>query len=177
MESRVFRWSCFGVAVVALVVFGWMVNDVRGEVKRTNELVTRHLPQIIDNVRTGTETLASVARDIDGLRDLAGIAGGPNDPSLIRYADAVLDFLEQLPGQIGLEKVVGSDMKDLISARAWVADSRKEALWLTVRADTPAELVDRLAHNKFGSAYYYVGPDGARIALAELIRSKVPPPP
>jgi hypothetical protein len=29
VESRSFRWACLGVAVIALGVAGWMVNDMR----------------------------------------------------------------------------------------------------------------------------------------------------
>jgi hypothetical protein len=176
MESRVFRWACLGVAVVALAALLWMLNDMRGEVKRTNEIVAKHLPEIIENVRAGTTTLAEVAKDIEAVRDLAGITGGASDRPMLRYADAILDYLETLPGQIGLEEVVGSDMKDLSSAKDWARDSRKEGLWLTVRADTPAELLDRIAHNKFGRDWYYIPPGGTPVKLAELVAANVAVP-
>ena len=177
MESRVFRWACLGVAVVAIAAMLWMLNDMRGEVKRTNQIVAKHLPEIIENVRTGTATLAELAKDIEAVRDLAGITGGASDRPMLRYADAILDYLETLPGQIGLQEVVGSGMKDLMSAKDWARDSRKEGLYLTVRADTPAELLERIAHNKFGRDWYYVPPGGAPVTLTELITKNVPAPP
>jgi hypothetical protein len=177
MDSRAFRWACLGVAVVAVAVLLWMLNDMRREVKRTNDIVAKNLPEIIANVKVGTETLVNVAKDIEAVRDLAGITGGASDRPMLRYADAILDYLETLPGQIGLEEVVGSDMKDLMSAKDWARDSRKEAIWLTVRADTPAEMLDRIAHNKFGRSWYYVPPGGVPVPLSEQIKANVPSPP
>jgi hypothetical protein len=42
-----FKWVCLGVAVVALAAYGWMLNDMRLEVKRVAEKADSHLPQIL----------------------------------------------------------------------------------------------------------------------------------
>ena len=119
MEPRIFKWSCFGLAAVVCAVLLYLVNDMRRELRRTNETINVHLPQIVVNVNAATTTLAAVSKDVNAFRDLAGLADASGqDRSLVTYADSVLDFLEQRPqGQVGLEKLVGSGLKDVISER------------------------------------------------------------
>ena len=174
MESRIFKWSCFGLAVIAVAAMLWILNDLRGEVKRTNEAVNQHLPEILANAKTATETMARLSKDIEALRDLAGLTA-PTDRSLALYADGVLDFLEAQPGQIGLEKKIGSGLKDLVPVADWVRDARREALWLTFRASSKTELLDRLGKNKFGSKWYYAPPAGEPVPLIDFVQKARPP--
>lgn len=168
MDSRVFRWSCFALAALVSALVLWMLNDVRREMARTNAIVAAQLPTILENVKTGTTTLAQVSGDIDKLRDLLG-AGTPRDRSLVAFADGVLDFLDAQPGQIGLDKLVGDGLKDLVDVPAWVAAARKEALWLSFRATSKADLLARLAKNRYGSDWWYAPPSGPPVKLAELV--------
>jgi hypothetical protein len=173
-EARAFKWVALAVATVFAAVVLWMLNDMRLEVKRTNDEVAQRLPQILENVQAGTETLATVSKDIDALRDLAGLTDVATDHSLAVYADSILDFLETQTGQIGVEKLIGKGKKDLIPAADWARDSRKEGLWLTVRASTKAELLDRLSATKFGRAWWYVPPGGSPIKLIDFLRQNHP---
>lgn len=174
MDNRLFRWACFAVGVAAVAILLWMIDDLRREAKRTNAIIDAQLPRILDNAKTATDTVAKLAKDIEAMRDLAGLSA-PADRSLALYADALLDYLEAQPGQIGLDKKLGSGMKDLLPVADWVRDARREALWLTFRASTKADLLDRLAKNKFGSPWYYVPPSGEPVPLAELLaRAKTP---
>jgi hypothetical protein len=174
MEARIFKWSCLAIATAASAAMLWMLNDMRREVKRTNEVVGERLPQILENVQKGTDTLARVSKDIDSLRDLAGISDVAKDRSLVVYADSILDFLEKQSGQIGLAKVVGNGMKDLIPVQDWARDARKEALWLTVRASTKGELLERLGKNKFGSDWYFAPTSGEPLTLINFLKSSHP---
>ncbi len=147
-------------AAVALVLlglaawFGWMVNDLRRELKRSAETVNTHLPEILDNTRRSTETLAEVSRDIKDLRNLAGVEDVPRDKTLVSYADSVLDLIEsQADAVIGTEKIFGKELSDPVPAKDWAAAARKEAVWLTFRAASKRELLDRLTATKFGSAW------------------------
>lgn len=175
MEARVFKWACLGLGAIAVGGLLWLLNDVRAELARTNATVNAQLPAIVDNVRQGTATLANVSQDIEALRDLVGLTSTPSDRSLIRYADSILDFLEAQPGaQIGLAKVVGSGLKDTLSAADWARDSRKEALWLTFRASSKRELLERLAANKFGAAWHFTAPGIAPLPLLDFLRLNHP---
>lgn len=179
MATAAFRWTALGLAAAVAAVLLWMLNDVRTELKRTNAVVAQQLPTILENVKTGTTTLAAVSKDIDGLRNLVG-AGAPRDRSMVVYADEILDFLERQPGQIGLPRLVGKGLKDLVSVAEWTSAARKEALWLTFRASSKAELAERLAKNRYGSDWYYAPPTGEPVKLVELIQrmpASAPSPP
>ena len=91
MEARVFKWSCFGLAAAVSAVLLYMLNDMRVEIRRTNDTVNAHLPQILANVNTATTTLAALSKDINSFRDLAGMVDTPQDRSLVVYADSILD--------------------------------------------------------------------------------------
>ncbi len=176
MEGRIFKWSCFGLAAVVCAVLLYLLDDMRREIRRTNETVNAHLPQILANVSTATTTLADVSKDINAFRDLAGLADSAGqDRSLVVYADSVLDFLEQQPqGQIGLSKLVGKGLKDVITSAEWARDTRKEALWLTFRASTKKELLERIGKNKFGSDWYFTAPGIEPMTLIEFLRLNHP---
>lgn len=175
MEARIFKWSCFGLATVVCAVLLYLLNDMRTEIRRTNETVNAHLPQILANVNTATQTLAAVSKDINSFRDLAGLVDTPQDRSLVVYADSILDFLEQqTTGQIGLSKIVGKGLKDVVSAADWARDSRKEALWLTFRASTKKELLERIGKNKFGSDFYFTAPGIEPMTLIDFLKNNHP---
>jgi hypothetical protein len=158
VESRAFKWVALVLAASATAIVIWMMNDVRREMKHTNAIVNEHLPPILANANKATETMARVSKDIDAMRDLGGLTG-PKDRSLAAYADGLLDLLEKQTGKIGLEKVIGKELKDLVPIQEWVAAARKEALWLTFRASSKADLLDRLSKNKLGS-HWMLAPEG-----------------
>jgi len=173
MEARLFRWSCLALAALAAAAVIYLLDDARRELARTNQVVHTHLPEILANARTASETMARVSKDIESLRDLAGMSA-PGDRGLATYADSVLDFVEQQPGQIGVEKLIGKQLKDLILAADWARDARKEALWLTFRARTRGELLERLGKTKLGAPWYYAPPGGEPVTLVELLRRQHP---
>ena len=175
-----FKWLCLAVAVIFLVVLGWMVNDIRLQVRQTShvvhdtgqtvnehlpiiveksrtstDLVAEHLPAIIETTRTTTETLAELAEDIRQLKELLGVAHTARDQNLVAYADSVLKSIEASGGTMGLKKSLGgSGLKHPVPAREWAVGARKEAVYLTVVAKSKKELVTRLANNWLGSPWY-----------------------
>jgi hypothetical protein len=46
-ELSMFKWVCLLVAVVALSAFGWMLNDIRLELRSQGEKLDKHLPRIL----------------------------------------------------------------------------------------------------------------------------------
>jgi len=145
-----FSWACLTVATLALGYLCWAVEDLRQEAKTSGEAINAHLPQILEKVDGSSATLKEVADDLKKLRDLAG-ASGPRDKSLALFADRLLDRLEEARLEIGVKKLIGSDLKEPVPAAAWVRNARKEAVWLTFRAKSKQELFERLCKNKFGS--------------------------
>ncbi len=172
-----FKWICLTLAVVTILGFGWVINDLRVELKHTSKTVNDHLPEILANVKRSTETLAMLSEDIKQLRDLAGVAGEgtPRDRTLVAYADSILDLIESTSAQIGLEKkVLGSGLKSVRSAQEWVAGARKEALWLTFRAKSRSELFKRLCENKFGSSWFIKFEDKEPVSLINWLKENHP---
>jgi hypothetical protein len=174
-----FKWICLAVAVSALTVLAWLVNDVRLHIRqssqvvhatgqtvnehlptivdrtrRTTDTVAEHLPEIVAKARQSTETLAELAEDIRQLKELAGVSNTTRDKNLVAYADSVLDCIEASGGTIGLKKTFGgSGLRNTLPVKEWVVAARKEALFLTVVAKSKKELVTRLADSKFGSPW------------------------
>lgn len=167
-----FRWLCLALAVATVTGFAWMINDLRIELKRSVTTLNESLPIILDNTKKGTETLVVLSQDIKQLRDLAGVSTQGRDTSLVGYADGVLDFIESLDAEIGIQKkVLGSGLKDVHSAKQWVVSARKEALWLTFRASSQEELLQRLCTNKFGSKWFIQFPGKPPVVLIDFVKA------
>ena len=167
------RWLTLGVALIAIVLFALLLNDLRLEFKRTAVAVNQNLPEILDKTRKSADTLAALSEDIKQLRDLAG-ASGPRDRSLVAYADAALDAVEKSSGTIGLKSRVGREaLRDPQPAAEWVTAARKEALWLSFRAKSKEELLDRLCETKFGSDWHLQLPNEEPVLLKEWIQKRV----
>jgi hypothetical protein len=175
-----FKWLCLAVAVIFLVVLGWMVNDIRLQVRQSSQmvqdtgrtvnehlpiiveksrastdLVAEHLPTIVEKTCATTETLAELTEDIRQLKELLGVAHTARDQNLVAYADSVLKSIEASGGTMGLKKSLGgSGLKHPVPAREWAVGARKEAVYLTVVAKSKKELVTRLANNWLGSPWY-----------------------
>lgn len=169
-----FRWTCFALAVATVAITLGMLNDLRVELRRTTAMLNERLPQILERTKQSTETLAELSSDLRQLRDLAG-ATASRDKSLIAYADTVLDAIESSKGLIGLEKTIGSGLKDESPAEEWVASARREAVWLSMTAKSKPDLLRHLCKNKFGSDWMIrVGEDKPR-RLAEWVQETVSP--
>jgi hypothetical protein len=171
-----FKWISLALAAIVVIGLGWVVNDLRLEIKRTSQTVNEHLPAILENVQKSTDTLASLSEDLKQLRDLAGASGKTRDKTLVTYADSLLDLLETTTdAQIGLEKkVLGGGLKSLMPVSEWVVDARKEALWLSFRASSKSELLTRLCENKFGSPWFIQFPGEEAVLLIEWLKANHP---
>jgi hypothetical protein len=196
-----FKWACLAVATLFLSALGWMVNDVRLEIRRSTDLVrttgqtvNEHLPTLVDRSRkatdtlaenlpeivaktkTTTETLAELAEDIRQLKELAGVSHTARDRNLVAYADSLLDAVEASGGTIGLKKTFGgSELKNAAPAKEWVSAARKEALVLTALAKSQKELANRLAKNKFGASWYVQVPGREPVPLLDWLRANHAP--
>ena len=166
-----FKWIALTFAIFVVIGIGWVVNDLRVEIKHTSQTVNEQLPAILRNVKKSTDTLAALSEDLKQLRDLAGASGKARDKTLVAYADSLLDLLETTDAQIGLEKkVLGGGLKSVAPAKEWVVDARKEALWLSFRAGSKLELLTRLCENKFGSPWFIQFPEEEAQLLLDWLK-------
>jgi hypothetical protein len=95
-----FKWSCFALAVAALLVFGWMVNDMRLEVKEAGQKLNQHLPPILQNtekvVQTTNERLPQILEKTERVAKLV------NDhlPATLERTDQIAETFAVLAADI-----------------------------------------------------------------------------
>jgi hypothetical protein len=187
-----FKWACLGVAVVFLSALGWMLNDLRLEVRRSSQIVyenlppimdktrkatdslVENLPEIADRVHTTTATVAELTEDIRQMRELLGLPRGKKrDETLVGYATSVLDSLEKSGGVIGLKKTVGKGLKNPVAANEWVPGARREAFLLTLlgKAKSKRDMLARLATNWRGSNWYIQVGDREPVTLLDWLKT------
>ena len=147
------RTLAYIVALLVALLFAWLINDVRLQLRHTSATINEKLPSILEKTERSATALAELSADVSQLRDLAG-ATGPRDATLAAYADAILDRLETSDLRIGTRAKLSGKLDDPQPAKEWSAAARKEALWLTFRAKSKPELLERLTETKFGSEWH-----------------------
>ena len=160
------RTLAYALGLFVALLFAWLINDLRLQLRQTSATVNEKLPSILEKTERSATALVELSEDVRQLRDLAG-ATGPRDATLAAYADAILDRLEGAELLVGTRGRLTGRLDDAQPAKEWVAAARKEALWLTFRAKSKAELLDRLTKTKFGSDWH-VQPPGAATAPQPL---------
>lgn len=156
----VFRWVCLAAAVLAVAWIGWCVNDVRLELKRSAATLNEHLPRILANTKSSTETLKVLSQDIKEVRDLAGVNTGSRDKSLVRYADSLLDLIEKQKANIGKKKLLGKTLKDPRPAAEWVVGARREAVYQSFRVHSKREMLEKLCTTAIAGRDFYIQFEG-----------------
>ncbi len=203
MGRAMFRWACLGVTVVFLSVTGWMLNDMRLELRRSGQLlrttgqtVNEHLPIIMERTRKATDNLAEnlpeiakrvrttmatvseLTDDVRQLRELLGLPRGTSrDNTLAAYATGMLDTLERSGGVIGLKKALAKGMKNPVPAKEWVVGARREAMLLVLlgRAKSKQEMLSRLSKNWLGSNWYIQIDDRDPVTVLDWLKANHPP--
>jgi hypothetical protein len=198
----VFKWSCFAVAVVFLAATGWMLNDIRLEVRHAGELVratgdtvkehlptivekskqttavlAAQLPEIVGKVKTTTDTLATLANDISQVRKLlVGDRKPKAGEHLLEYANSVLDKIDEASGTIGLKPLIpGKGPTNPGSVQEWVVRARREALGLAVLGVTRKQMAIELARNWFKASWYIQFKGEKTVPLLDWLKANHPP--
>jgi hypothetical protein len=194
-----FKWLCFGLGVIFVVVSLWMLNDIRLTVRGTasnidsaremvNEslppivaktresadVIAANLPEVVGRTRTTTEVLAELATDIRQLKNLAGASENPRDKNLIAYTDDVLKTIEKAGGVIGVSKNIGRGLKNTVPVKEWVTGARKEALILTLIVRSKKEMVSRLATTNLGFNWWIEPPNRNPERLLDWLKHNHP---
>jgi hypothetical protein len=151
-----FKWSCLAVATAALLIFGWMLNDLRLEIKQATRTANENLPQLLERSRVTAEMFAEIAEDVKQLKELAGLTAGPRDKTLVAYANSVLALVERQDATVGLKKPVGKGLTSAAPAKEWAVGARKEAVYLTLVSKSKAELLNRLCQTLVLQRTWYI---------------------
>jgi hypothetical protein len=187
-----FKWVCLGVAVLAVLVLGWMINDLRVELKQAVHTINQNLPEMVEKTRKGTDTvvehlpeivvktrksadtLAELSEDVRQIKDLAGVVSQTREKTLVAYMDNVLDYIENSGGQIGPKKLIGKGLKDPVSAREWVVGARKKALYLVLTCRSRQEFLEELCDKVFGTRWYIQIGEEEATPLIDWLRANHP---
>jgi hypothetical protein len=169
----VFKWVCLLVAVIALSVFGWMLNDIRLQVHRTAEKadnlaekadkqlpailnnaervsaqLDKHLPVILADAESAVDSLSAASQDLDLTRGLLGRGpGAPSDEKLATYGESILGLIARQPdATIGVvQPSPGAGLKKPVPAKAWAAAHRGDPRILSTFAASEPEVLHGLA--------------------------------
>jgi hypothetical protein len=94
----VFKWICLAVAVLALGMFGWMLNDVRLEMKRLAAQAEERLPRILSQTERITTQLDSQLPRLMSQTEIAATNINRHLPPLMETSEKAATTLnKQLP--------------------------------------------------------------------------------
>ena len=152
-----FKWICFSsgaiFGVVLLIVIVQLKSDVTKAVGEANEavaVVNEQLPEMMAEVKTGTETLAGLAQDVELIKSLAGLNAEQSKPGfrgLATYADELQRVLaEQTAGKeavIMKEKLIGTKLEEVESMEEFLVGLSKEMVTLVLIAKSKQEILHK----------------------------------
>ena len=163
-----FKWTCFSVGVIFGVILLVLVVDLKREVtesldranqtvaeaNKTAETVNAQLPEMVAEVRSGTETLAGLAEDVELIKSLAGLDAEQSDRGvrgLATYADGLQQVLaEKTSGkkvQVMKEKLIGKKLEVVESMEEFLVGLSREMVTLVLFAKSKEEILDRACHS------------------------------
>ena len=193
-----FKWACFGVAVLLAMAMLGLLYDLKRDVTSSLETartavteanlavttVNTRLPEILAEVKAGTETLSQLAEDVELIRSVAGIQeneGEHNLRSLATYSDEIQKVLtSQAAGRnavILIEEVFGSDLKEVETAEEFLVGLSKEMVSLILPlSKSRQEILYRVTHSgpPRRKPFYIRFPDTEPVKLEEFIRRHHP---
>ena len=193
-----FRWACFGIAVLfgmgMLALLYDLKRDVtssletaRTAVTEANQAVTTvnsRLPEILAEVKAGTEALSQVADDVELIRSVAGIQDDEskhNLRSLATYADEIQRVLTSEAADrnamILIEEVLGSDLKEVETVEEFLVGLNKEMVSLILPlSKSRQEILYRATYSgpPRRKPYYIRLPDAEPVKLEDFIKQHHP---
>lgn len=146
-----FKWICLGLAVIFGLATLLLIYDLKQDVTaslataqdavaKTSDTVTTvnaQLPEIVAEVKKGTETLSDLAEDVALLKRVAGVENASSDRGvrgLVTYADdlqrVLADNIEGKEAVILIEEIFGSKLKQTATAEEFLVGLHKEMVTL-----------------------------------------------
>lgn len=188
-----FKWCCLAVAVVALLVLGWMINDMRLAVRqqtdrldehlpkilertdRVTKSVNEHLPPILERADATSETVASVSQDVKLIKEIWSVGDEAKDEKLAAYTKSVLTYLKDQDAVIGTRPLVfGKGLKNPVPAREWVATQSREGALLALTKKTKADVLTSLCRTLDRRSWYIQFGDKEPVELIDWLKKNHP---
>ena len=109
-----FKWTCLAVATIALLVFGWMVNDMRLEFKRLAAQADAHLPRILsESERVAGQLDTHLPRLLSQSETAASNINLHLPPLLKNSEQAAATLNDQLPRLLASTEAAGNGVAQL----------------------------------------------------------------
>lgn len=175
-----FKWVCLGVATAFLVVVGWMINDIRLQVRRSAEVVqeagqnvNEHLPTMVQKSRQTTEMLSNhLPEVVEKVRKAADVLS-KDLPPMVEHAAQAAEELAELSADI-------RQLKELAGVSSTVRDQNLVAYANSVlkKIETSGGVIGvkkNLGHglkNTRPAAEWAVGGRKEALFLSLLVKSK-----
>jgi hypothetical protein len=106
-----FKWVCLGVAAVFLTAAGWMLNDIRLQVRKSTgivetagESVNENLPAILEKSRQTTDTVSKNLPEVVAKAKASTEALAKNLPRVVERVDRTTEVLADLAEDVRLLK-------------------------------------------------------------------------
>ncbi|HKB40756.1 MAG TPA: hypothetical protein VKD72_30300 [Gemmataceae bacterium] len=91
-----FKWVCLLVAVAALSAYGWMLNDIRLQIRGLTQQADQHLPRILTETEQVTTKLDQNLPRLLGAAERASTTINDQLPRLLANAGTTADNLADL---------------------------------------------------------------------------------
>ena len=189
-----FGWVCFGTAVIFGASIIWIIADLKQKVTASLETaqtavteanqavatVNANLPEIVTEVKKGTETLSGLAEDVELIKSVAGMHSDQADRgfrSLATYADEIQKVIAEHAADknavILIEKVFGSDLRKVEAVEEFLVGLNKEMIVLILPvAKSKQEILYRACHSAppRRKPFYIQFPEAEPLTLEAFIR-------
>ncbi len=164
-----YKWTCFATTLLVATVALILLHDLKTEVttalrsaqtamEQANQAVTTvnaRLPEIISEVKRGTETLSELAEDLELIKSVAGIESQKEDRwirGLATYANEIQQVLQvHAAGKnavILVEEILSSDLKEAETVEEFLVGLNKEMVAIILPlAKSPQEILFRATHS------------------------------
>jgi hypothetical protein len=162
-----FKWTCFSGATVFGIVLLVLIVDLKRDVtesldaakaavsnaNKAMEVVNDRLPEMIGEVKTGTEALAGLAEDVELIKSLAGLNAERSKQGfrgLATYADDAQKVLfEHTEGKgviLMKEKLIGKKLEEVESMEEFLVGLSKEMVTLVLLAKSKQEILHKACY-------------------------------
>ncbi len=189
-----FKWTCLSAAILFGIVILWLVYDLKRDVTASidtanvtvaeaNDVmatVNAKLPEIISEVKKGTETLSDLAEDVELIKSVAGIRNDQKDRGLrglANYANEIQKVLAESTAEkeamILIEKIIGTDLKEVETAEEFLVGLSREMIAIILPiARSKQEILYRTCYSMppRRKPYYIQFSDAEPISLEAFIR-------
>jgi len=134
--------------------------------------INNNLPRLFANANTALDNLSDLSDSFNQYKEVLSVVHtATQNKGLFSYGSSILDWIDGQDATIGVKKA-GSEpgLKQERPAKEWVASTRKEALFLSLRTTSKAEMLHGLARTSSRAPLYIQIGNKAPRLLADWLK-------